>query len=103
VESLRPKGLALGIDQGDVFERVTEDCVIEMESGDCVLFFTDGVKEAMNANEEEFGMERLSKVFGDSAALGAEIVVKRVQEAVEKYSGEGAQMDDVTIVAIEKR
>ncbi|MFN7343022.1 MAG: PP2C family protein-serine/threonine phosphatase, partial [bacterium] len=32
VESLRPKGLALGIDQGDVFERVTEDCVIEMES-----------------------------------------------------------------------
>ena len=62
-----------------------------------------GVKEAMNANEEEFGMERLSKVFSDSAALGAEIVVKRVQEAVEKYSGEGAQMDDVTIVAIEKR
>lgn len=103
VETLRPRGLALGIDQGDVFERVTEDCVVEMESGDCVLFFTDGVKEAMDASEEEFGMERLSKVFGESAGLGAEVVVKRVQEAVEKFSGEGAQMDDVTIVAIEKR
>lgn len=103
VESMRPKGLALGIDEGDVFERVTEDCVVEMESGDCVLFFTDGVKEALDLNEEEFGMERLSKVFSESAALGAEVVVKRVQEAVEKFSGEGAQMDDVTIVAIEKR
>jgi sigma-B regulation protein RsbU (phosphoserine phosphatase) len=103
VEALRPRGLALGIDQGEVFERVTEDCVVEMESGDCVLFFTDGVKEAMNADEEEFGMERLSEVFCESAVLGAEEVVKRVQEAVEKFSGEGAQMDDVTIVAIEKR
>ncbi|MES2981386.1 MAG: PP2C family protein-serine/threonine phosphatase [Verrucomicrobiota bacterium] len=103
VEVLRPRGLALGIDQGDVFERVTEDCQVEMESGDCVLFFTDGVKEAMNANEEEFGMERLSKAFSASAALGAEVVVKRVQEAVENFSGECAQMDDVTIVAIEKR
>jgi sigma-B regulation protein RsbU (phosphoserine phosphatase) len=95
--------LALGIDQGEVFERVTEDCVVDMESGDCVLFFTDGVKEAMNADEEEFGMERLSQVFCESAVLGAEEVVKRVQEAVGKFSGEGAQMDDVTLVAIEKR
>jgi sigma-B regulation protein RsbU (phosphoserine phosphatase) len=103
VEVLRPRGLALGIDQGDVFERVTEDCVVEMESGDCVLFFTDGVKEAMNADDEEFGMERLADAFSASAILGAEVVVKRVQEAVEKFTGEGAQMDDVTIVAIEKR
>lgn len=103
VETMRPRGLALGIDQGEVFERVTEDCEVEMESGDCVLFFTDGVKEAMNANEEEFGMERLSGVFSNSAVLGAEVVVKRVQEAVEKFSGESAQMDDVTIVVIERR
>lgn len=103
VEVLRPRGLALGIDQGEVFERVTEDCVVDMESGDCVLFFTDGVKEAMNADEEEFGMERLSKVFCEAAVLGAEEIVKRVQEAVGKFSGEGAQMDDVTLVAIEKR
>jgi sigma-B regulation protein RsbU (phosphoserine phosphatase) len=103
VEVLRPRGLALGIDQGEVFERVTEDCEVTLDSGDCVLFFTDGVKEAMNATEEEFGMERLSKAFSAAAELGAEVVVKRVQEAVEKFSGEGAQMDDVTIVAIEKR
>ncbi len=103
VHTLRPKGLALGIDQGDVFERVTEDQEIEMESGDCVLFFTDGVKEAINPSEEEFGMERLAKEFQNSAALGAEEVVKHLLDAVEAYAGDGVQIDDITIVAVEKR
>lgn len=99
----KPKGVAIGIDGGSVFERVTKDETIKMESGDCVLLFTDGVKEAINAQEEEFGMERLSEAFRAAASLGAEAVVKRVQEAVEDFTGEGPQMDDVTIVVIEKR
>lgn len=103
VETLRPKGLALGIDGGDVFERVMQDQTVELASGDCVLFFTDGVKEAVNQSEEEFGMKRLAEAFGASASMGAEAVVKYVQEAVESFTGEGLQMDDVTIVAIEKR
>ncbi len=103
VETLRPRGLALGIDGGTVFERVTVDETVRLESGDCVLLFTDGVKEAVDSSEEEFGMERLSEAFGDAARMGAEAVVKRVEEAVATFTGDGPQMDDVTIVAIEKR
>lgn len=103
VELSKPKGLALGIDSGNVFERVTADERITLASGDCVLLFTDGVKEALNAVEEEFGLERLSATFREAARLGAEVVVQRVQEEVESFTGEGPQMDDVTIVAIEKR
>ncbi|MEP2775523.1 MAG: GAF domain-containing SpoIIE family protein phosphatase [Luteolibacter sp.] len=103
VEVLRPKGLALGIDAGGVFERVTQDMTVKLEPGDCVLLFTDGVKEALNEHDEEFGLERLAKVFRDAARIGAEAVVSWVQEEVKSFTGEGAQMDDVTIVAIEKR
>jgi phosphoserine phosphatase RsbU/P len=103
VEICKPKGLALGIDSGNVFERVTADERITLESGDCVLLFTDGVKEALNANDEEFGIQRLSDTFRDAAKLGAEAVVNQVQDAVKSFTGEGPQMDDVTIVAIEKR
>lgn len=103
VEISKPKGLALGIDSGNVFERVTADERIALEPGDCVLLFTDGVKEALNANDEEYGIERLSETFRQAAQLGAEAVVKRVQEKVKSFTGEGPQMDDVTIVAIEKR
>lgn len=103
VQLSKPKGMALGIDGGSVFERVTKDEKITLESGDCVLLFTDGVKEAINAGEEEFGLERLADAFRGAAPLGAEAVVKRVQEEVETFAGGGPQMDDVTIVAIEKR
>jgi sigma-B regulation protein RsbU (phosphoserine phosphatase) len=103
VEISKPKGLVLGIDSGNVFERVTDDERIALVSGDCVLLFTDGVKEALDAGEEEFGLERLSETFREAAQLGAEAVVKQVQEAVKSFTGDGAQMDDVTIVAIEKR
>jgi sigma-B regulation protein RsbU (phosphoserine phosphatase) len=103
VEISKPKGLALGIDSGNVFERVTADERITLSSGDCVLLFTDGVKEALDASEEEFGLDRLSDTFRDAAQLGAEAVVKQVQEVVKSFTGNGPQMDDVTIVAIEKR
>lgn len=103
VEISKPKGLALGIDSGNVFERVTADERITLSPGDCVLLFTDGVKEALNSNEEEYGIERLSETFRQAARLGAEAVVKKVQEEVKSFTGEGPQMDDVTIVAIEKR
>lgn len=103
VEISKPKGLALGIDSGNVFERVTADERITLASGDCVLLFTDGVKEALNASDEEFGLDRLCMTFRESAPLGAEAVVRKVQEVVKSFTGDGPQMDDVTIVAIEKR
>ncbi len=103
VELLRSPGLALGIDSGSVFERVTQDREIEMKSGDCVLFYTDGVKEAVNLDEEEFGMERMSEAFRCAAPFGAEAILIRVQEELKKFTGDCPQMDDITLVAIEKR
>ncbi len=103
VELLRSPGLALGIDSGAVFERVTRDEEVEMKSGDCVLFYTDGVKEAVDADDEEFGMERMSEIFRRVAPLGAESVLIQMQEELKRFTGEGPQMDDITLVAIEKR
>ncbi len=103
VKISKPRGLAVGIDSGGVFERVTKDETLHLESGDCVLLFTDGVREAINAHDEEFGTERLADVFREAARMGAEAIVERVQEAVSDFTGDGPQLDDVTIVAIEKR
>ncbi len=103
VELLRSPGLALGIDSGAVFERVTRDHEIHMKSGDCVLFYTDGVKEAVNAHEEEYGMERMAEAFRLAAPFGAEAILVRVQADLKEFTGDGPQMDDITLVAVEKR
>lgn len=103
VELLRSPGLALGVDGGTVFERVTKDQEVELQPGDCVLLYTDGVREAVGLDDEEFGMERMSDVFKAAAPLGSEAILLRMQEDLRQFTGEGPQMDDITLVAIEKK
>ena len=103
VELLRSPGLALGVDGGAVFERVTQDQEVVLQPGDCVLLYTDGVREAVDLNDEEFGMERMSDAFKAAAPLGSEAILLRMQEELRQFTGEGPQMDDITLVAIEKK
>jgi len=103
VELVRPPGLALGIDGGTVFERVTRDLEVELLPGDCVLLYTDGVREAVDTQDEQFGLERMAESFRMAAPLGAEAVLARMQEDLRQFTGEGPQMDDITLVAIERK
>lgn len=103
IEVIKPPGLALGIDQGDVFDRVTKDMELEMAEGDCLLLHTDGVREAVNEKDEEFGSEKLEIQFHDSAKMGAEAVVVSIRQAVSSFAGNEPQMDDITLIAIEKK
>lgn len=103
VELLRPPGIALGIDGGAVFERVTKDLDVHLQPGDCVLLYTDGVREAVDAQGEEFGVDRMSECFRMAAPLGAEAVLTRMLGELRQFTGDGPQMDDITLVSIEKR
>lgn len=103
IEMLKPQGLALGVDEGDVFERVTKTFEVELDSGDCLLFYTDGIQEAVNVAGDEFGIERLKETFQENAGLGAEASVLAVQRAVMRFAGDGRQMDDITMLAVERR
>ncbi|MFK7909295.1 MAG: PP2C family protein-serine/threonine phosphatase [Akkermansiaceae bacterium] len=103
VEFIKPPGVALGIDEGDVFERVTKDMDLVMHSGDCLLLYTDGICEAVDDDDNEFGKERMEKEFIKSAPMGASVVVESLKKAVVDFAGDQPQMDDITMVAIEKR
>lgn len=103
VEQLRPPGLALGVDAGSVFERVTKNQLVELHPGDCILLYTDGVREALNGSDEEFGMDRMADAFRESAPFGAEHVIRHIQDELRRFTGDGPQMDDITLVALEKR
>ena len=60
------------------------------------------MKEALDDFEEEFGMDRICRSFRSAAPLGAEAVLERIQAELKQFTGEGPQMDDITLVAIEK-
>jgi sigma-B regulation protein RsbU (phosphoserine phosphatase) len=102
VEKVNPPGMALGIDSGGVFDRVTGDFTVRLESGDCLILYTDGVTEALDSNGIEFGIARLIEVIQGSADESAQAVVVQVTERVRSFVGSQPQNDDITLVAIRK-
>ena len=102
VEKVNPPGMALGIDSGNVFDRVTADFTIRLEHGDCLILYTDGVTEALDFNGIEFGIARLIDVIQGSADEGAQAIIAQVTEKVRTFVGSHPQNDDITLVAIRK-
>jgi len=92
---LKAGGLALGMSR----ERNYEQGEIELNSGDRLLLFTDGVTEVVNAEREEFGEERLIALLGNNRQLHATDLQMKVLEAVTEFS-HGEFQDDVTMVVV---
>ena len=102
VEKLTPKGMALGIDSGEVFNRVCADFSFTLEKGDCILLYTDGATEALDQEGMEYGLPRLVQGLQASAPHGAASVVRYVADDVKNFFGTQSQHDDITLIAIAK-
>jgi sigma-B regulation protein RsbU (phosphoserine phosphatase) len=72
---------------------------VDLEPGDRLVLFTDGITEIANAADEEFGEERLMELLRAHRALGAEAMQKRVMAAIAEFSGGNFQDDATLIVA----
>jgi sigma-B regulation protein RsbU (phosphoserine phosphatase) len=102
LESLAPAGLAVGIDSGDVFDRVIRDQECVLASGDILLLYTDGVTEATAPDGQEYGSERLEATLRAHAADPVEAIVAAVCRSVREFTGDAPQSDDITLIAIKK-
>ncbi|MDX2079312.1 MAG: GAF domain-containing SpoIIE family protein phosphatase [Terrimicrobiaceae bacterium] len=102
VEKLSPKGMALGIDSGEVFNRVCADFSFGLDPGDCVLLYTDGATEALDQEGMEYGLPRLVEGLQAFAPKGAANVVRFLADDVRDFFGNHPQHDDITLIAIAK-
>ncbi len=102
IESINPKGMALGIDSGEVFDRICADFEFTLEPGDYVLLYTDGATEALDAEGDEFGAERLVRSLQASATGDAASVIRRITDDIKTFVGASPQYDDITLIAIRK-
>ena len=103
VECLNPKGMAVGIDSGGVFDRFCADHPFRLEGGDLLLLYTDGITEALNAEGDEFGVARLTSELRDDAPEGASETLHRLAKSVRLFAGSQPQHDDITLIGLRKK
>lgn len=100
-EQLQGDGMAIGVlEQIRIAQKF-----VRLQPGDTIVFYTDGVTEAMNEDLDEFGLDRLelaarTALFGRSPQCHAQDVIDSVREAIGDHAGETAQYDDVTLVVL---
>ena len=100
LQMINPRGLALGMEKGEAFERLIQEVKIPIQNNDLFVFYTDGFTEAMNTDKEEFGEERFEQSIEKYAAAGAEDIMAGIFKDVQQFTGKAEQHDDMTIVVV---
>lgn len=97
-EVLPTIGTWLGI--SDDIEEYLQDIATDINEGDIVLLFTDGVSEATNKDGVMYGQERLEQALNQHADLPVGRLLERLVEDINNFQDE--QVDDITLVVIKK-
>ena len=78
------------------------DGTLQLEHGDSIVLFTDGVTEAVNKDFEEFGDSRLKKTLEGVTRQSCQQTIETVKADVAAFVGEAEQSDDITILALKR-
>ena len=89
-------GLALGAIPGFEYGQSS----VRLNPGDLVVFFTDGVTEAIDVANEEFGLEAVQALFSETGPPSAREAAEMILDAVQEYAGEMPQFDDLTCMTL---
>jgi serine phosphatase RsbU (regulator of sigma subunit)/predicted ester cyclase len=96
-DELRARGMPLGLMPGMSYEEKE----IELEKGESVLFYSDGLVEAHNPQREMFGFPRLRRMIAEHAEEGS--LVDFLMDELRSFTGDGwEQEDDITLVTLRR-
>jgi sigma-B regulation protein RsbU (phosphoserine phosphatase) len=90
--------VALGVDENARFEVGQE----HIDSGDLLCLYTDGVTEAMDGNNQQFGVERLEKLLSDSQGQKTDSILEELERKLEAFTGSGLPFDDITLLVVKR-
>ena len=80
-----------------------EEATVELRPGDVLLAFTDGVPEAHNPENEEFGEERLQQLLRQTAHLPVNEISARLSDEMRDWIRDAEQYDDLTFIVMKVR
>ena len=98
VELLVTTGLPLGL----FAKAAYEEGKVQLEPGDLLMLYSDGVTEASNINEEDFEMERVIEVLKSHRECGAAELADRMLKTIDAFVGAAPQHDDITLMVMKR-
>jgi phosphoserine phosphatase RsbU/P len=97
VEELPSGGIPLGMFPFAVYQPVP----LELNPSDILVVYSDGLTEAENGAQEDFGEERLLALIRSTAGQGAEALETKLLAELDRFTQGAAQTDDITFLLIE--
>jgi sigma-B regulation protein RsbU (phosphoserine phosphatase) len=100
---LAPSGLVVGLripGAAQKFADLLEEDSLSLNKGDVLVFYTDGITEAMNADSDLFGDSRLGRLVTEHGHLDAADLRERILREIEAFVGTADQHDDMTMILI---
>ena len=76
---------------------------LQLEHGDTLVMFTDGVTEAMSPTFEEYGESRLDNVLGQLAAADCQKIIESVKADITTFVEDAEQSDDITMLVLKRK
>ncbi|MCB9420569.1 MAG: SpoIIE family protein phosphatase [Ardenticatenaceae bacterium] len=98
IRLLQAGGMALGV----LPDIEVESQSVQLYPHDTVLFYTDGVTEAMNEDYDEFGMERLRLTAVNHKNQSATNIKQAITDAIRNHAGDTPQFDDITLIVMKR-
>lgn len=96
----QPKGVAIGMAKGNVFENACEEVTVKLAEGDVLVLYTDGVTEAQNKEGEFYGEDRLEQLLREENTQSSKELRNLIANDVRSFVGDCTQYDDMTLVVI---
>lgn len=99
-QEFNPRGMVLGMIGGSRFAQNLEEVTLELMSGDMLLQYTDGVFEAVNEKNEEWGKTNFHEIVKKYGNTTPSFLLQKIRKGVETFCGTAKQADDITLLAL---
>ncbi len=90
---LHTKGKPLSVIEDATFVNAT----VQTDPGDLLVLYTDGIVEANDSNEMQYGMERFKQMILENAHLSPSAIIQKTNETIKKFTNNTLQFDDITL------
>lgn len=100
IEIVQPQGIGLGIGRNGIFERTLTEEQRDLNEGDIIVFYTDGLTEAMNDKNDLYGLDRLSQIILSNKLESTEKMKACILEDLNGFLKQGPPQDDITLVLL---